>query len=127
MANSVPADSSATGSRASKELEHPDAFVRRHVGPAEADVAAMLKTLGLASLDALIDATVPKSIRLKKPLALEPARSEHDALAWIRSLAVKNKVWKSYLGMGYSGTLTPPVIQRNIVENPGWYTQYTPY
>ncbi len=127
MATQSTAPATVSHARVPKELEHPDAFVRRHVGPGAEDVAAMLKALGVASLDALIDATVPKGIRLKKPLALEPARTEHEALAWIRTLAVKNKVWKSYLGMGYAGTLIPPVIQRNIVENPGWYTQYTPY
>jgi len=127
MAAPGTAAPSAHSVKPPKALEHPDAFVRRHVGPSDGDVAVMLKTLGFASLDALVDATVPKAIRVKKPLALAPARTEHEALGWIRSLAAKNKIWKSYLGMGYSGTLVPPVIQRNIVENPGWYTAYTPY
>ncbi len=108
-------------------LDHPDVFVRRHVGPRPEEIQAMLKALGVASLSALIDETVPKGIRRKKPLALPPARSEHELLADLRAIASKNKVWRSFLGMGYHDTLVPPVVQRNIVENPGWYTQYTPY
>lgn len=87
----------------------------------------MLATLGLDSLDELISGAVPSRIRLEKPLALPPARGEHETLAELRSIAAKNKVLKNYLGQGYSGTITPPVIQRNILENPGWYTAYTPY
>jgi glycine dehydrogenase len=102
-------------------------FVPRHVGPSAAEVAELLATVGYDSLDALIDATVPDAIRLKRPLAIPAGLSEHDALTGIRALASKNQVFRSYLGYGYSDTLTPPVIQRNVLENPGWYTAYTPY
>ena len=87
----------------------------------------MLDLLGYKSLDALIDATVPKRIRYGKPLAIHEGWTEHQALAHLRHLAVRNEVYRSYLGMGYSDCFTPPVIQRNILENPGWYTAYTPY
>ena len=87
----------------------------------------MLKSLGYDSLDALIDALVPADIRLPQPLNLPPALSEFDALRQLRAIAAKNQVFKSYLGMGYHDCITPPVVQRNILENPGWYTQYTPY
>src|SRR5438270_10882580 len=104
-----------------------DTFVRRHLGADAAEVAQMLATLGLRSLDALVDATVPAKIRLDKPLALPAGRGEHETLAELRAIAAKNKVLKNYIGQGYSDTITPPVIQRNILENPGWYTAYTPY
>ncbi|MEP7002717.1 MAG: glycine dehydrogenase (aminomethyl-transferring), partial [bacterium] len=104
-----------------------DSFVPRHVGPSASDVASMLATVGYPSLDALIDATIPEAIRLRTPLAIHAGASEHEALATLRALAVKNRVFRSYLGYGYHDTLTPPVIQRNILENPGWYTAYTPY
>ena len=87
----------------------------------------MLDLLGYKSLDALIDATVPKGIRLNRPLAIRDGLSERDALIALRQLAMRNEVYRSYLGMGYSDCFTPPVIQRNILENPGWYTAYTPY
>jgi glycine dehydrogenase len=106
---------------------HPDTFVRRHNGPRPAEAAEMLNFLGYESLDALIDALVPADIRLPKPLDLPPALSEFDALRKLRGIASKNQVFKSYLGLGYHDCITPPVIQRNILENPGWYTQYTPY
>src|SRR5216684_1272883 len=108
-------------------LRHPDRFVDRHIGPDTRDVADMLEVLGKRSLDALIDATVPASIRLKRPLDLPAGRSEHGLLQDLQQIAAKNQVFRSYLGMGYSDTVTPAVIQRNILENPGWYTQYTPY
>src|SRR3982751_297499 len=104
-----------------------DSFVPRHVGPSEAEVAEMLGVLGCATLDELIDATIPAAIRFRRPLAIHSGRSEHEALASMRSLAKKNRIFRSYLGYGYSDTWTPPVIQRNILENPGWYTAYTPY
>src|SRR5215210_2475410 len=104
-----------------------DSFVPRHVGPSEAEVAEMLAVVGYATLDELIDATIPEAIRLRRPLAIHSGRSEHEALAALRAIARKNRVFRSYLGYGYSDTLTPPVIQRNILENPGWYTAYTPY
>ena len=104
-----------------------DSFVPRHVGPTEVEIADMLGTLGLPTLDALIDATIPESIRFRKPLAIHAGLSEHEALAALRAISLKNRVFRSFLGLGYHDTLTPPVIQRNILENPGWYTAYTPY
>jgi glycine dehydrogenase len=104
-----------------------DSFVPRHVGPSEAEVAEMLGVLGYSTLDELIDATIPEAIRFRRPLAIHAGRSEHEALASLRSIAKKNRIFRSYLGYGYSDTWTPPVIQRNILENPGWYTAYTPY
>jgi glycine cleavage system P protein (glycine dehydrogenase) len=108
-------------------LEHPDAFVTRHIGPNDADVEVMLREVGARSLDELIDQTVPASIRIAKPLDLPAAKSEHALLEQLHAIAAKNEIWRSYLGMGYADCVTPPVIQRNILENPGWYTPYTPY
>ncbi|MBV9949692.1 MAG: glycine dehydrogenase (aminomethyl-transferring), partial [Myxococcales bacterium] len=108
-------------------LSHPDRFVERHVGPDEADVAHMLRAIGAASLEQLIDETVPASIRLRRELALPEPMTEHELLERLRAIAAENETWRSFLGMGYADCLTPPVIQRNILENPGWYTQYTPY
>ncbi len=105
----------------------PDTFVSRHLGPSEAEQAAMLQELGYASLDAFIDATVPENIRLRRPLALPGAKSEQEALANFRAEMSANEVRRSFIGMGYYDTHTPAVIQRNILENPGWYTAYTPY
>ena len=104
-----------------------DSFVRRHIGPRPEDATEMLKTLGLGGMDDLIDKTVPSSIRLRKPLDIEEGQSEYSVLAQLRRLASKNKVFRSFIGMGYYDCITPPVIQRNILENPGWYTAYTPY
>ena len=104
-----------------------ESFVQRHIGPSPEEQQAMLRALGYRTLDAFIDAAVPDIIRLRRPLALGPARTEHDVLAELRGIAGRNQVWRSYLGMGYHGTLVPPVIQRNVLENPGWYTAYTPY
>ncbi|MGI8400692.1 MAG: glycine dehydrogenase, partial [Gemmatimonadaceae bacterium] len=104
-----------------------ESFVPRHVGPDARDVAGMLKTLGFASLDALIDATIPAKIRFRGPLDLPKGMTEAEVLAYFRSLAARNQVFRSFIGMGYSDCVTPPVIQRNILENPGWYTAYTPY
>src|SRR5438105_9332552 len=104
-----------------------DSFVPRHIGPSEAETRAMLGLLGYKSLDALIDATVPRRIRMSKPLAIHEGRSESDALRIMRVMASRNELYRSYIGMGYSDCFTPPVIQRNILENPGWYTAYTPY
>ncbi len=106
---------------------HPDSFARRHIGPDEKDLGAMLDVVGCSSLDDLIDRTVPASIRLTSPLRFGGARGEYEALAELRKLACQNKVFRSFIGMGYHDCFTPPVIQRNILENPGWYTQYTPY
>jgi glycine dehydrogenase len=111
----------------STTISSTDSFVPRHVGPSEVEVAEMLGVLGYATLDELIDATIPEAIRFRRPLAIHTGRSEHEALAELKAIARKNRVFRSYLGYGYSGTRTPPVIQRNILENPGWYTAYTPY
>ncbi len=102
-------------------------FVRRHIGPSDADVAHMLATLGVDSTDDLLDQTVPVSIRSTEPLALGDAVPEHEAIARLRSIAAENRVVTSMIGMGYHGTITPPVIARNVLENPAWYTAYTPY
>ena len=104
-----------------------DVFAPRHLGPRDADQAAMLATLGLASLAELADATVPASIRLGRALELGPAVTEHRLLEELRTLANDNQVFRSFIGQGYYDTITPPVILRNILENPGWYTAYTPY
>ncbi len=104
-----------------------DRFADRHIGPRPDDLEAMLAELGLASLDALSDAVVPADIRLRAPLDLPPAAPEEVVLAELRALAEKNQVFRSYIGMGYHDTFTPPVLLRNILENPGWYTAYTPY
>jgi glycine dehydrogenase len=106
---------------------HTDTFVRRHIGPDEGEIREMLETLGYPSLDALIDDTVPSSIRMERPLDLGPERSEYELLSELREMMRQNKVFRSFLGMGYHDCIVPPVIQRNILENPGWYTQYTPY
>ena len=106
---------------------HPDRFESRHNGPRAADVDKMALLLGYGSLEEFISATVPDAIRLKRPLRIEAARSEYEALADLKAIASKNKVFRSFIGMGYSNCITPPVILRNILENPAWYTQYTPY
>ena len=110
-----------------KDLSPVDTFSRRHVGPSEADRAAMLRTLGVSSLDALIEETVPPSIHLRRPLNLPAPLSESELLTRITEIAESNATWRSFIGMGYTACLTPSVIRRNILENPGWYTQYTPY
>src|SRR6266404_5572474 len=104
-----------------------DSFARRHIGPNEEEVRAMLRDVGFDSLGALIDATVPKDIRLKRQLNLPEAKSEGEALVELRAIAQKNEISRSFIGTGYYDCITPPVIQRNILENPGWYTAYTPY
>src|SRR5713101_1045065 len=104
-----------------------DSFAHRHIGPNDDEVAQMLRDVGFKTLDALIDATVPKNIRLDRQLNLPAAKSEAEALTELRDISKKNKVAKSFIGAGYSDCITPPVIQRNILENPGWYTAYTPY
>ena len=102
-------------------------FAHRHIGSTDGQIQEMLGTLGLASLDALIQATVPQDIRLTQPLNLPIAQSEEDMLAELRRLGSHNQLYRSFIGMGYYDCLTPPVIARNILENPAWYTQYTPY
>ncbi|MCI0706067.1 MAG: aminomethyl-transferring glycine dehydrogenase [Ignavibacteriae bacterium] len=108
-------------------LLNENGFQARHIGPNEEETKAMLQAIGAASLDQLIDETVPASIRLKKPLDLPEPMSEYRFLRTMRELAGKNKLYRSFLGQGYYPCVTPPVIQRNVFENPGWYTQYTPY
>lgn len=102
-------------------------FASRHIGPRENDLQEMLKTVGVESMDQLIYETLPDDIRLKKDLELAPAMSEHEYLSHNMALAAKNKIFRTYIGLGYHQSITPAVIQRNILENPGWYTAYTPY
>jgi glycine dehydrogenase len=109
------------------DLEAHDAFIARHVGPEDADRSSMLATLGLSSLGELVDAVVPSSIRLDKPLDVGSPVSESEMLSRLRELASQNEVVTSLIGMGYTDTITPPVILRNVLENPAWYTAYTPY
>ncbi|MEY3368789.1 MAG: hypothetical protein RI973_1944, partial [Bacteroidota bacterium] len=104
-----------------------DQFAKRHIGPGEEETQSMLKAMGMASLDELIDKTVPASIRRHGGLNLPEAQSEFEYLRELKEVAAMNKVFKSYIGLGYYGTITPSVISRNIFQNPGWYTQYTPY
>ena len=108
-------------------IPRPERFTYRHIGPRPEDIDDMVQGLGYASLDSLIDAVVPDDIRLSRKLALPKGRTERDVLRALRALAGQNEIFRSYLGMGYYGTFTPQVIQRNILENPGWYTAYTPY
>src|SRR5262245_34420553 len=109
-------------------LERNDDFVSRHVAPSSAEQADMLAALGLSSLEELTAKTVPAAIRSHEPLDLPPARPEAAVLAELAALAAQNRAdFKSLIGLGYHGTHVPPVIQRNVLENPGWYTAYTPY
>ena len=110
-----------------RSLEHHGAFIERHIGPNEAEIAEMLALLGQASLATLTDAIVPASIKLSAPLSLPAAITEEEALDKIRALAQQNQVFRSFIGQGYYGTHTPNVILRNVLENPAWYTAYTPY
>src|SRR3984957_14267693 len=109
------------------ELEDTDSFVGRHIGPSETELAAMLHTIGAATLDDVAGKTVPASIRSNHALNLPPPIDEAATIAELRALAAQNASVKSLIGMGYHGTVTPPVILRNVLENPGWYTAYTPY
>lgn len=111
----------------SLNINNPDHFERRHIGPDAAQTAEMLKAIGVKSLDQLIDETIPQHIRLKKPMDIGESYTEQEVLTELKKVASKNQVFKSYIGLGYYDTLTPGVILRNIMENPGWYTQYTPY
>ncbi len=104
-----------------------DKFVNRHNGPRENDVKAMLKKIGVKSVDELIDQTIPSAIRLKTPLNLPAGMTEYNYQKHLRGIAAKNKVFKTYIGLGYYNTIIPAVVQRNVLENPGWYTAYTPY
>ena len=109
------------------ELENADEFVARHLGPDDAEQQHMLQAIGAASRAALLDAVVPAAIRRRRPMDLPPAVGEAQALAELRAIAAKNKLLKSFIGQGYHGTHTPTVILRNVLENPAWYTAYTPY
>ncbi len=104
-----------------------DDFIARHIGPRPDDLERMLTTIGVNSLEELVDEAVPKTIRLDAELDLPDARSETDVLAELRALAAQNRPMTSLIGMGYTGTITPPVIRRNVLEDPSWYTAYTPY
>ena len=102
-------------------------FVDRHIGPTHSDIIDMLKCLDCHDLDELILSTVPNQILLDVPLKIDVPLSEQDALTYLKERMEENKIFKSYIGMGYHDTITPTVILRNILENPGWYTAYTPY
>ena len=108
-------------------INQQEKFANRHLGYGESDKEAMLQASGFSSMDELIDKTIPSSIRLKQPMDLSTAIPEQEFLRNLKKIASKNKVYKSYIGMGYFDTYVPNVILRNIMENPGWYTQYTPY
>jgi glycine dehydrogenase len=125
----IPRDlsSPALDAEAALCLSHPDQFPRRHIGPSADEAEQMLELLGYPSLDALTREAVPSQIRLTRPLQLPPGRSEHEVLAALREIASQNQVFRSYIGMGYYDCITPAVIQRNLLENPGWHTPYTPY
>ncbi|CAM5330806.1 Glycine dehydrogenase (decarboxylating) OS=Rhodanobacter lindaniclasticus OX=75310 GN=gcvP PE=3 SV=1 [Rhodanobacter lindaniclasticus] len=110
-----------------RDLEHHGAFIDRHIGPDDTEIARMLRVVGHDSLESMTDAIVPGSIKSAAPLALPEAITEEEALAKIRAIADKNNVFRSFIGQGYYGTLTPNVILRNILQNPAWYTAYTPY
>jgi glycine dehydrogenase len=109
------------------DLAYPDRFVDRHLGPRRTEIQHMLDVLGMKSIEDLVAKAVPQGIRMKRPLQIEVARSEYELLAELKAIAQQNQIFRSFIGMGYSNCITPPVIQRNILENPGWYTQYTPY
>ena len=108
-------------------MQDADRFADRHIGSSPEEVHEMLRVIGFPTLDAMIDAAIPPQIRLAKPLSLPPAGSEYEVLAELKEIVSKNEVCRSFIGMGYYDCITPPVIQRNILENPGWYTPYTPY
>lgn len=109
------------------QLEQKQDFINRHIGPDDAEMAEMLSFVGADSLDDLMQQTVPEGIRLPEPLKTGDSQTESEALAYLKSVAAKNKVFRSNIGMGYSDTIVPNVILRNVLENPGWYTAYTPY
>jgi glycine cleavage system pyridoxal-binding protein P len=110
-----------------KNFDFTDKFQDRHIGPNKDEIKEMLNTIGVDSLERLIDETIPSRIRMKDDLEMNEPLSEFQFLKKLKKIASKNKLYRSFIGMGYYGTILPPVIQRNILENPGWYTQYTPY
>ena len=109
------------------DTSHPAPFVERHIGPSPDDVVAMLEVVGQPSLDALVDVAIPTGIRSQRALRLDAAPSESAVVRELRGLANLNTVMRSMIGLGYHGTVTPPVVQRNVLESPAWYTAYTPY
>ena len=109
------------------DIHYQEKFENRHISPRSTDLPDMLKSIGVSSIDELIDKTVPEQIRLKKSLNLPPAFSEAGYLTKMAQVASLNKLFKSYIGQGYYDVIVPKVILRNVFENPGWYTQYTPY
>jgi len=125
--SSMVRNSSSTSTSQKSPFASLDTFARRHIGPQENDIKDMLKTLGYESLDAFTNANVPKGIQLNRALKLSAGKGESEFLQELKATAKKNKILRSFIGMGYYGTHTPAVIQRNILENPGWYTSYTPY
>ncbi len=125
--NATPGRHPSPAAEANARILPSDTFARRHIGPSDADIAEMLKEIGLGSLEELVEQTVPAAIRSTRPLAIGAPRAEFELLQDLKRIASQNQVLRTCLGMGYSDTITPPVIQRNILENPGWYTQYTPY
>src|SRR5579862_4967389 len=128
LSESVSEPSKKNQSSGATELAAPsDVFARRHIGPNAAEAGEMLAPLGFKNLDELMAAAVPENIRLARPLQLPAAKTESEALAGLRVIASQNQVFRSYIGTGYYDCVTPAVIQRNVLENPGWYTQYTPY
>ena len=129
----IASDSILTASTPTKERSgwmqqlKTDRFADRHLGPTQPEIEQMLQVLGMETVESLIDAAVPAGIRLSQPLKVDGALGEKDALERIAGIAAQNQVYRSYIGLGYHACITPPVIERNILENPGWYTQYTPY
>ncbi|KAJ2533657.1 glycine decarboxylase subunit P, partial [Coemansia sp. RSA 1933] len=122
------ASNDASAAAVQKALAPLDTFLRRHVGPRDSDVEAMLQALGFKSLDEMVAAAVPDSIRLPEPLMIKDGEyPERELLGKLKAIAEQNKVYRSFIGTGYTDTVVPPVILRNVLENPGWYTQYTPY
>ncbi len=117
----------ATSAQSASPLMPSDQFVSRHIGPTSGEIEAMAHVLGCSSLEQLIEKALPPAIRTRRALALEASQAESEVLRQIQDIASQNQVYRSFIGMGYARCLTPPVIQRNILENPGWYTQYTPY
>ena len=109
------------------QLDASDWFARRHIGPSPDERDAMVEAIGVSSLDALIDEAIPASIRLTHPLDLPPPQSEYQYLRHLTRIARGNKTFRTYIGLGYHDTITPSVILRMVMENPGWYTPYTPY
>ncbi|MGV0027493.1 aminomethyl-transferring glycine dehydrogenase [Phormidesmis priestleyi] len=130
--DAVFSESSSNGDRSANsstldQLAYTDRFVDRHIGPRTSEVHQMLGELGLDSMEALVSKAVPQGIRIKQPLRIGASRSEYELLTELKAIASQNQIFRSFIGMGYHNCITPPVIQRNILENPGWYTQYTPY